>query len=559
MSFYERLVNYFNSGFLNTFRLKNFKISTLRLYFERNNKITETLTSLGNVYRNSKWSDLKIQNIKSFFTQKHSRIIILISVVTVLLWIFSTTLGNQRLLDTFPFFTSGYELLIFNLTQLVNKFNLIIVFIYLKTYLLKTALLNYIENLKLGLLKKVENKKKDLYDNVAYVTRSKAFFKDFYPKWKDYLSFIWLESSSYLSSLKKRLISFKFWKKKAKWKDNINYAELFISTQYPLSRSTNFDAIFFRPLERTWLPVLLSDLESGYLPIAFPYRKLHKKYNPFIKTSDWFEVYCDYTQVVTLRNANRATLEVPLLSPANLNFVLTLGLAKQDRWLLRNSLISDHISKHNNSYTQTKALLGTNLTNSTQTNTNLWLSTKLSGLNLLDTQRSLYALNYLLHPNKNLTKTKNLSTRNIFFNTLTNFDFLESSRSWTLVKYVYTTDYTKNLYKLNHRTPILNTVNLVSGNYNKLLNLLLLNNSLGMNFCWYEFSLNCGNFSEKTQQNLNSMTKNNILYSNQNMDVFTSTNLNSLLHVFASKTTTQSIKSFTVKKPDINSLVSPKI
>ena len=85
-------------------------------------------------------------------------------------------------MDTFPFFTSGYELLIFNLTQLVNKFNLIIVFIYLKTYLLKTALLNYIENLKLGLLKKVENKKKDLYDNVAYVTRSKAFFKDFYPK-----------------------------------------------------------------------------------------------------------------------------------------------------------------------------------------------------------------------------------------------------------------------------------------------------------------------------------------------------------------------------------------
>ena len=39
---------------MNSFRLKNYKLSTLRLYFERNNKFAETMTNLGNVYRNSK-------------------------------------------------------------------------------------------------------------------------------------------------------------------------------------------------------------------------------------------------------------------------------------------------------------------------------------------------------------------------------------------------------------------------------------------------------------------------------------------------------------------------
>ena len=39
-------------------------LSATRIFFERTTKFTQTVSSLGNVYRNSKWTDLSVQNIK---------------------------------------------------------------------------------------------------------------------------------------------------------------------------------------------------------------------------------------------------------------------------------------------------------------------------------------------------------------------------------------------------------------------------------------------------------------------------------------------------------------
>ena len=53
--------------FMNTFYTSKYnnKISSfLRLHFERNNYTIDFFSTLGNTYKNSKWSDLKIQNIK---------------------------------------------------------------------------------------------------------------------------------------------------------------------------------------------------------------------------------------------------------------------------------------------------------------------------------------------------------------------------------------------------------------------------------------------------------------------------------------------------------------
>ena len=55
------------SSYMNNNKLKNYPNSILKLFFERNNKNVSTFSKLGNVFRNSKWSDLKIHNIKSSF------------------------------------------------------------------------------------------------------------------------------------------------------------------------------------------------------------------------------------------------------------------------------------------------------------------------------------------------------------------------------------------------------------------------------------------------------------------------------------------------------------
>ena len=44
--------------------------SYLKLLFERNKKINSSYTNIGNVFKNSKWLNLKIQNVKQDFIVK---------------------------------------------------------------------------------------------------------------------------------------------------------------------------------------------------------------------------------------------------------------------------------------------------------------------------------------------------------------------------------------------------------------------------------------------------------------------------------------------------------
>ena len=48
------MLNFFLSKYMNNTRTKNKTLAPLRIFFERNNKVTNTITNLGNVFRNSK-------------------------------------------------------------------------------------------------------------------------------------------------------------------------------------------------------------------------------------------------------------------------------------------------------------------------------------------------------------------------------------------------------------------------------------------------------------------------------------------------------------------------
>lgn len=57
--------SFFTSKFYDNIKFNHSFSSKLKVMFERSTKTRQTLSSLGNVYRNSKWTDLSIQNIKS--------------------------------------------------------------------------------------------------------------------------------------------------------------------------------------------------------------------------------------------------------------------------------------------------------------------------------------------------------------------------------------------------------------------------------------------------------------------------------------------------------------
>ena len=63
----EKFITFFSTKYYSNLKYSNSVLSSLRLFFERNNKISSSVAKLGNVYRNSKWADLKIVNIKASF------------------------------------------------------------------------------------------------------------------------------------------------------------------------------------------------------------------------------------------------------------------------------------------------------------------------------------------------------------------------------------------------------------------------------------------------------------------------------------------------------------
>ena len=64
MKHLNKVLAYFSSTYINSVRYNQSLYSWFRLVFERNVKYKSTVSNLGNVFKNSKWTDFKSQNIK---------------------------------------------------------------------------------------------------------------------------------------------------------------------------------------------------------------------------------------------------------------------------------------------------------------------------------------------------------------------------------------------------------------------------------------------------------------------------------------------------------------
>ena len=121
----------------------------------------------------------------------------------------------------------------------------------------------------------------------------------------------------------------------------------------------------------------------------------------------------------------------------NLNIYDNLGQSKQDRWLLKNSLLSNSSVIDLNAFTQAKKLLGVNLFESSHTSRNIWNSSKLTQLfkagelNNLSFLQNQNLGKFSFYQNQNLNLLKNAPSG------LQNLNFFEDSKIWNNKKYSF--------------------------------------------------------------------------------------------------------------------------
>lgn len=143
-----------------------------------------------------------------------------------------------------------------------------------------------------------------------------------------------------------------------------------------------------------------------------------------------------------LQNLNNQQFGVIL---NNLNVYTNLNQAKQDRWLLKNSLLSNSSTVDLNAFTQTKKLIGMNLFESANTSRNIWNSSKMTQLTQTEEIQKLSLFQNFLGFNKSSASNNSLTLLSEVSSGFQGFNWFETSSLWTTKKYFFT-----NQLKFNH-------------------------------------------------------------------------------------------------------------
>ena len=81
----NKLIYFFSNKYYNNLKFNNKLVSTTRIFFERTTKTSHSLQALGNVYRNSKWTDLNVFNIKESSLAQFKNIFTIVVILLLLL------------------------------------------------------------------------------------------------------------------------------------------------------------------------------------------------------------------------------------------------------------------------------------------------------------------------------------------------------------------------------------------------------------------------------------------------------------------------------------------
>jgi hypothetical protein len=136
-----------------------------------------------------------------------------------------------------------------------------------------------------------------------------------------------------------------------------------------------------------------------------------------------------FNMLTNLNNLYKFTLTQKTLNRLDFNLYNNLNIAKEQRWLTKNSLLTEFLSKNSNLITQSKKLIGAASYNISASNKNLWIPTKTSSLSSNETLSYINNMNNLLYPSffsKNFKYNSLVNQNKPAY--LLNLNFFENSR-----------------------------------------------------------------------------------------------------------------------------------
>lgn len=315
MRYIDKFINYFLSSFLNNSKNYNYMSSLLKLFFERNNKTRTTITNLGDVFRNSKWSDFKIQNTKTNFISQYTYSLLLTFLLVLCIFYFTNIFKvhnifnnwniNSLLIDTYNNYAYSIGAMYFSLYTSIKFF--FIKKIDLNTYELFKPYNNMLSKNNNLFNTKMSNTLR--FDNNEPIWN---FTKTFYS--------LTLQNELFLNS--NRINNYLY--------NNEN----------------------FRCEDKTLINSI-SDLNQQYDILNI------KQIN--IKDTHYM--------ILTPLMLNKDVLLYNTFATDN-----NLNISRQERWLMKNTPVSRNISTNNHSILESKKLISNNFLKNNITNINIWAS-----------------------------------------------------------------------------------------------------------------------------------------------------------------------------------------
>ena len=437
----NKVIQFFLTKYYNNLKYANQFLSTTRIFFERTTKHSQTVSNLGNVYRNSKWSDLKIQNIKlSFPKQFLSLFIIFILGLISLLFLFKI---NSNDISTFFLVPSKIW---FILQDFVSYISLLLLSILYSLYI----------KLSLFLSKSLPTL---FYSEKITISNTKQ-----QKSYKEYN-----------------------FKKKFNLRGNNLPQDNITSLAYHLCKTTNLLSLTDRRVDlminsSNNITLNIENLYKYYSELKnIIYLESNKKYNIEVVTPLYSNIttlekkynisyfYPNFSNIYTVSINSNSLFYNFFINQSLLttNISQNLVAAKENRWFWKSSILSHKNILKTSNITHIKKLYGLPFYEKDSSNTNIWLSNKLSNnTNFLKLQEQL----------KHNNMAYSFLNNNTVINNMLASNFFETSNFWVVKRFKFLQTQAKNnqfieLYEKSYsgEKSLNSKINYVNLTSNKLL------------------------------------------------------------------------------------------
>lgn len=410
----QRLIYFFSSKYYNNLKFNNRMLTKTRIFFERTTKMNLSLNNLGAVYRNSKWTDLNINNIQKNSIRQMTRLFGLCFIIFVIVFLsfrFNFISHSEQVLENLAILrdtsTSWLSFAFCSLAHLVARIAFYFINLLFPSTLTLGTPLQTTKVLKTAgasstTTSTITSCHPTPLDFCHYLTSTVSLQR--------LVKNLHVVSKS-LDSLVNNKNSFMLGLTKLKSLDSIS--------KYPYYHcSPNFIPLMLF-LESTFNCNMLS-------PNTF--------YTPSVNAQFYDLKLNNKTFYPVLTSFNLQNMQLPHVSLLTQIITQNLRLGKEQKWLLKQTLLSSELILNTHKYTQLKNAYGCVMWSTYTRDKNIWFSMRTHDTSLLPSNST---------PLSNALSFSKLPYFSI--NNLANINYLEESIFWLTKRFKLTQALSTNL------------------------------------------------------------------------------------------------------------------